>query len=126
MTALNDADRATFRRADGRQNASAPRTSPVRLDPADERGALARTASNLPGWFPSRRFISAVAAIGGMQLLATMDSTDVTSIRTIGTLLDAYNNGGDGTTIVIPGSLTIGKADPTGARTLAQLKAGDC
>jgi hypothetical protein len=68
--------------------------------------------------------------VGGIDLisaaLATMDSGSVTNIRTIGTLLDEYNNGGDGTTIVIPGSLTIGKADPTGARTLAQLKAGDC
>jgi uncharacterized repeat protein (TIGR01451 family) len=68
--------------------------------------------------------------VGGTDLisaaLTTMDSGSVTNIRTIGTLLDEYNNGGDGTTIVIPGSLTIGKADPTGARTLAQLKAGDC
>jgi EmrB/QacA subfamily drug resistance transporter len=28
-----------------------------------------------PSWLPSRRFIAAVIAIGGMQLLATMDST---------------------------------------------------
>ena len=28
-----------------------------------------------PEWLPSRRFIAAVIAIGGMQLLATMDST---------------------------------------------------
>ena len=28
-----------------------------------------------PAWLPSRRFIAAVIAIGGMQLLATMDST---------------------------------------------------
>ena len=28
-----------------------------------------------PAWVPSRRFIAAVIAIGGMQLLATMDST---------------------------------------------------
>ena len=28
-----------------------------------------------PAWLPSRRFIAAVVAIGGMQLLATMDST---------------------------------------------------
>jgi EmrB/QacA subfamily drug resistance transporter len=29
----------------------------------------------VPTWVPSRRFIAAVVAIGGMQLLATMDST---------------------------------------------------
>ena len=28
-----------------------------------------------PAWLPSRRFLAAVIAIGGMQLLATMDST---------------------------------------------------
>ena len=28
-----------------------------------------------PAWLPSRRFIAGVIAIGGMQLLATMDST---------------------------------------------------
>ncbi len=28
-----------------------------------------------PAWLPSRRFFAAVIAIGGMQLLATMDST---------------------------------------------------
>ena len=79
MTALNDADRASLRRADGYRNATAPRPVPARLDPADEReaerGVLARTGGNLPAWLPSGRFISAVAAIGGMQLLATMDST---------------------------------------------------
>ena len=31
--------------------------------------------SRYPAWLPSRRFIAAVIAIGGMQLLATMDST---------------------------------------------------
>lgn len=43
----------------------------MRLDPAD----LDRTSKFYPSWLPSRRFISAVVAIGGMQLLATMDST---------------------------------------------------
>jgi len=76
MTALNDADRASLHRADGNRNGrTAPRPVPACLDPASERGALARTAANLPAWLPSGRFISAVAAIGGMQLLATMDST---------------------------------------------------
>ncbi|TXI57879.1 MAG: MFS transporter [Mycolicibacterium mageritense] len=32
-------------------------------------------AARLPSWFPSWGFLSAVIAIGGMQLLATMDST---------------------------------------------------
>src|SRR5581483_5212214 len=34
-----------------------------------------RTGWSRPAWLPSRRFIAAVVAIGGMQLLATMDST---------------------------------------------------
>ena len=34
-----------------------------------------QTSRFYPTWLPSRRFISAVIAIGGMQLLATMDST---------------------------------------------------
>lgn len=58
--------------------------------------------------------------------LRAMDTNDAQSIRAIGTLLDQYNNGGDGTTIVIPGSLTIGKADPTAAQALANLAAGNC
>jgi hypothetical protein len=58
--------------------------------------------------------------------LIAMDSSSATNIRTFGTLLDEYNNGGDATTIVIPGDLTIGKADPTGARSLARIAAGDC
>ena len=41
----------------------------MRVEPAD----LER--SKYPTWLPSRRFIAAVVAIGGMQLLATMDST---------------------------------------------------
>ena len=39
-----------------------------------EHPALERTGRS-PAWLPSRRFIAAVIAIGGMQLLATMDST---------------------------------------------------
>lgn len=38
-------------------------------------GIVARTSRYVPDWLPSRRFIYAVIAIGGMQLLATMDST---------------------------------------------------
>ncbi|HZA11352.1 MFS transporter [Mycobacterium sp.] len=58
MTALNDAGRAD-------------------LDSADHvayRAALP-TADRKSTWLPSPRFIAAVVAIGGMQLLATMDST---------------------------------------------------
>src|ERR1700756_879625 len=67
MTALNDAERTTVAPAHGR----------VALDRAN-RAALdvtKRTGWSRPSWLPSRRFIAAVAAIGGMQLLATMDST---------------------------------------------------
>ena len=67
MTALNDAERATFERP----AASSERAIPMRPDPAD----LDRTSKFYPSWLPSRRFIYAVIAIGGMQLLATMDST---------------------------------------------------
>ena len=38
-------------------------------------GRPAATSKFYPTWLPSRRFIAAVIAIGGMQLLATMDST---------------------------------------------------
>ena len=67
MTALNDAERAAIRRdADG----GTERAVPVQV----ERTAVAKTGRS-PEWLPSRRFIAAVIAIGGMQLLATMDST---------------------------------------------------
>ncbi|MFM9134185.1 MAG: hypothetical protein ACKOT0_01905 [bacterium] len=68
--------------------------------------------------------------VDGMDLitaaLKAMDGTDANAIRTIGTLLDEYNNSGDSTTIVIPGGLTIGKADPQAAQAIARLAAGDC
>ena len=61
MTALNDAERAMAART-----APAERSLPM----------LREQASKFyPDWLPSRRFIAAVVAIGGMQLLATMDST---------------------------------------------------
>ncbi len=63
MTALNDAERAESAKAEGR-------ALPARVG-----SALERTGKSLPTWLPSRRFIYAVIAIGGMQLLATMDST---------------------------------------------------
>jgi EmrB/QacA subfamily drug resistance transporter len=67
MTALNDAERAALDRdADGVSD----RAIPMRVEPTD----LERSG-RYPTWLPSRRFIAAVVAIGGMQLLATMDST---------------------------------------------------
>ena len=65
MTALNDAERAAAPKWRSRSAAV-----PERLPSTD----LQRT-SYYPDWLPSRRFLSAVVAIGGMQLLATMDST---------------------------------------------------
>ena len=50
--------------------AAQKRAVPVQV----ERTAVAKTGRS-PEWLPSRRFIAAVIAIGGMQLLATMDST---------------------------------------------------
>lgn len=69
MTALSDADRATQRRSGFRNSGGSDRPVPARRDPSE----LERTGPNT--WLPSRRFIAAVVAIGGMQLLATMDST---------------------------------------------------
>ena len=67
MTALNDAERAAIRRdAEG----GTERAVPLEVG----RTAVAKTGRS-PDWLPSRRFIAAVIAIGGMQLLATMDST---------------------------------------------------
>ncbi|BBX03184.1 MFS transporter [Mycolicibacterium moriokaense] len=67
MTALNDAERAAMvRDAEG----GAKRSLPVHVG-----SPLRERSSSYPDWLPSRRFIAAVIAIGGMQLLATMDST---------------------------------------------------
>src|SRR3954462_10593661 len=67
MTALNDAERAAIRRdAEGGANRSVPLHF--------EHTAVERTGRS-PAWLPSRRFFAAVIAIGGMPLLATMDST---------------------------------------------------
>ena len=43
---------------------------PCRVEPPPD-----ARSSCYPAWLPSRRFLAAVVAIGGMQLLATMDST---------------------------------------------------
>src|SRR6201991_101243 len=71
MTALNDAERAAIHRdAEGGAN----RSQPLRFPKSSEYPALEQSG-RYPAWLPSRRFIAAVIAIGGMQLLATMDST---------------------------------------------------
>src|ERR1700756_2432353 len=67
MTALNDAERTAVAQTHGR--AAQDRANRAALDVAR------RTGWARPAWLPSRRFIAAVVAIGGMQLLATMDST---------------------------------------------------
>src|ERR1700751_4809339 len=70
MTALNDTERAL------RNWTSARPERPAALHverPAET--ASSRFSRYYPTWLPSRRFLAAVVAIGGMQLLATMDST---------------------------------------------------
>src|SRR5882724_2086820 len=67
MTALSDTERAAIRRdAEGGANRAVPKH--VEHTSSEQTGRY-------PAWLPSRRFIAAVIAIGGMQLLATMDST---------------------------------------------------
>ncbi len=51
-------------------DSSSERALPMRFEPGD-----LQRSKFYPAWLPSRRFIAAVIAIGGMQLLATMDST---------------------------------------------------
>ncbi|MFV9633360.1 MFS transporter [Mycobacterium neumannii] len=71
MTALNDAERAAMRRdAEGGANRAFPPHS-QKTAIGSARGQTGRSSA----WLPSPRFIAAVIAIGGMQLLATMDST---------------------------------------------------
>lgn len=70
MTALNDSERPTARWATGSPEI-AVRIRPVRLSET----AAARVTSYYPTWLPSWRYVAAAIAIGGMQLLATMDST---------------------------------------------------
>jgi EmrB/QacA subfamily drug resistance transporter len=74
MTALNDTERA----AQNWTAARPDRPAPARTERSAETSsatATTRTSRYYPAWLPSRRFIAAVVAIGGMQLLATMDST---------------------------------------------------
>ena len=67
MTALNDAERVTAEWINDVED----EVFPLR----GRRTALRSASGFLPAWFPSRRFIAAVVAIGGMQLMATMDGT---------------------------------------------------
>ena len=71
MTALNDAERAAAQH-DGGDDVQGARNRALPMHV--EQTATERT-SWYPAWLPSRKFLAAVIAIGGMQLLATMDST---------------------------------------------------
>src|ERR1700733_7571533 len=66
MTALNDAERAVD------EWATEPSEREVQM-PLNT--ALGPARRYYPAWLPSRRFFAAVTAIGGMQLMATMDGT---------------------------------------------------
>jgi EmrB/QacA subfamily drug resistance transporter len=70
MTALNDAERAAMDR-----NAGEDRVLPMYQAAGNDGDQRDGIASRLPAWVPSWGFLSAVIAIAGMQLLATMDST---------------------------------------------------
>src|SRR6201995_533795 len=74
MTALNDAERAV------REWTSEPSERVVHMPPAhsaktDAKTPAPPTSGSQPTWRPTRRFFSAVIAICGMQLMATMDGT---------------------------------------------------
>ncbi len=76
MTALNDAERAAIHRdGEGKGQRRADRAVPARIKGTTDGAATGSRFPKTPAWLPSRRFIAAVIAIGGMQLLATMDST---------------------------------------------------
>src|SRR6516162_9904871 len=70
MTALNDAERAVH------EWTSDPSERVVHMPPVHSaKAAVSATSRSYPTWLLSRRFIAAVIAIGGMQLMATMDGT---------------------------------------------------
>src|SRR5271154_1830832 len=69
MTALNDTERAAQNWSAARPDRAAP------MRPESAETVPASTGRDYPTWLPSPRLIAAVIAIGGMQLLATMDST---------------------------------------------------
>src|ERR1700757_2297527 len=69
MTALNDAERAVH------EWTSEPSERGVHMPPVHPaKTAVSPASRSYPTWMLSRRFIAAVIAIGGMQLMATMDS----------------------------------------------------
>lgn len=70
MTALNDSERTVHTWTEGRSERSAQERPTQSVETP-----LRRMSRYYPTWLPSHRFIAAVIAIGGMQLLATMDST---------------------------------------------------
>jgi len=67
MTALDDAGRVSAQSSEGAAGAASRGRTGSDL--------VSWTSKYVSSWLPSRRFIYAVIAIGGMQLLATMDST---------------------------------------------------
>src|ERR1700761_8893143 len=73
MTALNDTERAAGKWTSARPERAAMASGETRTVPVTE--TASRIGRYYPTWLPSYRFIAAVIAIGGMQLLATMDST---------------------------------------------------
>jgi EmrB/QacA subfamily drug resistance transporter len=70
MTALNEKERAAQKWASARPDRPASANTTRQSETATQ-----RLSRYYPAWLPSYRFIAAVIAIGGMQLLATMDST---------------------------------------------------
>src|SRR6201988_2924091 len=70
MTALNDAERAVH------EWTSEPSERGVHMPPVHPaKTAVSPASRSYPTWLLSRRFLAAVTAIGGMQLMATMDGT---------------------------------------------------
>ncbi|MFV0496165.1 MFS transporter [Mycobacterium sp.] len=70
MTALNDSTRIVRDWTDGRSEQAGQERPAGSVETP-----VQRVGGYFPTWLPSTRFIAAVIAIGGMQLLATMDST---------------------------------------------------
>src|SRR5947209_11935747 len=70
MTALNDSERAAHNWTSARPD----RPAPMRATRSPET-ATSRLSRYYPTWLPTRRFFTAVIAIAGMQLMATMDGT---------------------------------------------------
>ena len=108
MTALNNAERAAIRRdAEGGANRS--------LYKHVQHPSLEQTG-RYPAWLPSRRFVAAVIAIGGMQLLATMDSTVAIVDISCGTM--THNTAGQFMNTLGTGAL--GVLTVRGTRTLSE------